>query len=159
MHGGLCLTAAEGAHAPAVLANCTSSPPVYNRLQVWDDETAIAGMPCIRSCSSGQNHGTGCLNINDGKAACGQAPEDTYVHLFQCPGGAGNRLAWNSTVSAIQWRGADGGPSACGAGTLPRCFVDSLVGADPRATTRVVHVGSCDTEGARGWSRVPTATG
>ena len=51
MHSGLCLTGVESAngHAAAVMAKCTSAPPLYNKLQVWDDTTPIQGQACIRS--------------------------------------------------------------------------------------------------------------
>ena len=148
VHGGLCLTANGG--KPATMNACASKPPKYNEEQVWDDQK-IGGHPCIRSLSS-KHRSDGCLNIADGSKACSMQVSQTFAHLFQCPGGAGNRLVWNESASVIHWVDGHGSPLACGPGTEPRC----LVVVNGSSVEPVIRVDSCAADGARGWTRIST---
>jgi hypothetical protein len=149
VHGGLCLTA--NGNRPATMVACASKPPKYNAEHVWDDRK-IGGHPCIRSLSS-KDTSHGCLNIDDGSQACKMQVSQTFTHLYQCPGGAGNRLVWNESDSVIHWVDGRGSPLACGPGTEPRCLV---VVAGATSAKPVVQVDSCNADGARGWTRIST---
>ena len=135
--GGMCLSAAavDGDQPVVGLAECAAQG--YAPTQVWDD-AAIHGQPAIRLVAGGND---GCLNLNMGANACGLPPAQTWFHLFNCPGGAGNRLVWNATLSAIELV-----PAVCGGGP-PRCVA---------AADRKVELAPCSSAGAQGWTRTNT---